>query len=94
MSGGETVAEFEVALARLKPGEITSSPVASRYGFHVIRLARRIEGRDLPFELVRDRIASYLGEAVRRRGLAQYVSRLAAKADLRGVEFPKPENYM
>lgn len=94
LSGGETVAEFEVALARLQPGEITSKPVESRYGYHVIRLARRLEGRDLPFELVRDRIAAYLGEAVRRRGLAQYVSRLASNADLRGIEFPKPENYM
>jgi peptidyl-prolyl cis-trans isomerase C len=60
----------------------------------VIRLARRVEGRQLPFDLVRARIADYLAERVRRRALSQYVAVLAAKADLRGVEFPRPENLM
>ena len=94
LSGGDTVPEFEKALARLSPGEITTKPVETRFGFHVIRLARRVEGRQLPFDLVRARIADHLAERVRRRALSQYVAVLAAKADLRGVEFARAENLM
>lgn len=94
LSGGDTVPEFETALEKLKEGEITGAPVESRYGFHVIRLDRRMHGRQLPFELVHERIRDYLREAVRRRGLAQYVSVLTAKAEIRGVEFQRPENMV
>ncbi len=94
LSGGETVAEFEAALARLAPGEITRAPVETRFGYHVVKLVRRIEGRDLPYHLVRERICAYLGEAVRRRALAQYVAVLAGRADLRGVDFERPANLM
>lgn len=33
----------------------------SRHGWHVLRLARRIEGRVLPFEAVQAKIAEMLG---------------------------------
>jgi peptidyl-prolyl cis-trans isomerase C len=53
---------------------------------HVVRLDRRIDGRDLPFELVRERIAEYLDEAVRHRALSQYVSVLAGSARVTGID--------
>jgi peptidyl-prolyl cis-trans isomerase C len=82
---GQTTAEFERALFALAAGAITEEPVATRYGLHVIRLDRKIEGRDLPFELVADRIADYLREAVRRRAGAQYVARLMSRAQITGI---------
>jgi peptidyl-prolyl cis-trans isomerase C len=87
---GDTIPEFEEALYRLSPGEMTQEPVESRYGFHIIRLDRRIDGRELPFELVRDRIAGYLAERSRRTAIAQYVARLAAMGDVSGVSLPTP----
>ena len=87
---GDTIPEFEEALYRLSPGEMTQEPVESRYGFHIIRLDRRIDGRELPFELVRDRIAGYLTERSRRTAIAQYVARLAAMSDVIGVSLPAP----
>lgn len=86
---GTTTAEFEKALFALQPGEMTAEPVETRYGFHVIRLRRRIEGRDLPFEAARDRIANYLAETVERRALAQYASILLQGAEVRGVDLAK-----
>ncbi|MGZ5865808.1 MAG: peptidylprolyl isomerase [Xanthobacteraceae bacterium] len=71
--------------SRLRRTIARSEPVATRYGFHVIRLDRRIEGRQLPFELVADRIADYLRENVERRAIAQYVARLASRAEIDGV---------
>lgn len=82
---GQTVPEFETALAALKVGEI-AAPFQSRYGFHIVQVERRIDGMELPFEAVADKIADYLGEAVERRALSQFVSVLAGRAEIVGVE--------
>jgi peptidyl-prolyl cis-trans isomerase C len=81
---GDTTLEFETALMSLASGEI-SSPVETRYGIHLIRLRRRIDGRQLPFEAVSERIESYLGEHVRRQAMAQYIALLIGRADIRGI---------
>ncbi len=88
---GQTTLEFEQALFDLEPGSIASEPVATRYGFHIIRLDRKIEGRDLPFVIVAGRIAEYLQESVQRRALAQYVARLAAAAQIEGIDLANAE---
>lgn len=87
---GDTVAEFDTALAAMQACEISAEPVESRYGFHIIRLDRRIEGRVLPFELVQDRIAIYLRERSTRQATAQYLALLAARTVIEGVELPAP----
>jgi peptidyl-prolyl cis-trans isomerase C len=83
---GSTVPEFETGMARLAPGEISRQPVETRFGFHVVRVERRIEGRDLPFELVHDRIAAYLHDAAAHRAQAQYIARLVSSADIKGLD--------
>jgi peptidyl-prolyl cis-trans isomerase C len=90
LTRGATTPEFETALLALRPGEISRAPVETRYGLHIIRLDRHIAGRELPFDLVRDRIAGYLADRSRRMAIAQFVARLAAAADLSGVELPTP----
>jgi len=49
ISRGQTVPEFEAALERMKPGEVAI--VETRYGFHIVRLDHRVEGKTLPFEM-------------------------------------------
>jgi peptidyl-prolyl cis-trans isomerase C len=86
LTRGQTTPEFEQALMVLKPGELCAEPVATRYGFHVIRLDRKHEDRMLPYEAVAGRIADYLRESVRRRADAQYIARLVTAARIEGVE--------
>lgn len=83
ISRGQTVPEFEAALERMKPGEVAI--VETRYGFHVVRLDHRVEGKTLPFEMARERIADYLVSSVEHRALAQYISILAGRAEIAGV---------
>ncbi|TAK48029.1 MAG: peptidylprolyl isomerase [Xanthobacteraceae bacterium] len=85
---GQTVAEFEAALAAMPAGTTSQAPVESRYGFHIIHLDRKIEGRQLPYEMVSDRIAAYLAASVRHRALAQYVGLLAGRAEISGIDLP------
>lgn len=88
LSPGDTAPEFEAALCAMAPGEITTEPVASRFGHHVIRLDRKIEGRQLPFERVQEQIADYLVDRARHTAIAQFVARLTARAEITGVDLP------
>jgi peptidyl-prolyl cis-trans isomerase C len=87
---GQTTPEFETALLELAPGTMTPAPVETRYGLHILRLERIIRGGELPFEVVRDRIALRLASRVRWIAAAQYVARLAARATIEGVALPAP----
>ena len=93
ISRGQTVPEFEQALAGLTPGTVSSQPIQTRYGFHVVRLDRKVEGEQLPFELVEARIAEYLNEACRRRAIAQYIAILAGEARVEGVALVSPDSH-
>ena len=76
LTKGSTVAEFERALTVMSDGELRKTPLETRFGFHVLRLDRRIAGRQLPFELVGDRIAAWLEEAsgdVRCRNISAFL---------------------
>ena len=90
---GQTTPQFEEAMLQLAPGEIGTEPVETRYGFHIIRLERKHEGRTLPYGLVADRIADYLVESVRRRAHAQYVARLASAAAIESVALDGAEAH-
>lgn len=83
---GQTTPEFEQALLALAPGDLCIEPVATRYGFHIIRLDRKHDGRTLPYEMVAGRISDYLNESVRRRADAQYVARLVSAAHIEGID--------
>ena len=93
ITAGQTTPEFEQALRALAPGALTEVPVATRYGVHIIRLDRKIEGRPLPFEWVHERIAAYLGERTRRTATAQYIARLVSRAEITGIELAGAEAH-
>lgn len=82
---GQTAPEFETFLFALEEGQICPVPIKSRYGVHVLRLDRRIDGRTLPFDAVHDKIAAYLEEADWRRGVRKFIGELAAHAKIDGT---------
>ncbi len=83
---GDTVPEFEKALFRLGPTGILREVVKTRHGFHIVAVDRRIPGKTLPFEAVREQIAERLKAGVEERALRQYVSILAGQAEVAGVD--------
>lgn len=86
ITNGQTAPEFEAALSRLAPGEYSRAPVATRYGYHIIKLHRREEGRQLPFSLVSEKIAEYLRSRAWNQAVHQYISILAGQADIQGID--------
>lgn len=82
---GQTVAEFEAALAHMVPGAVHPAPVESRYGFHLVFPAHRVEGQELPFEMVEAAIAGHLELTAWHMATRQYLSLLVGHAEIRGV---------
>lgn len=82
---GDLAPEIEAAFGGLAVGEISPEPVRSRFGWHILRLDRRIEGRRLPFEQARDRLQLHLESRAWVAAAVQYVSDLAARARSRGI---------
>jgi len=84
---GDVVGEIEQALSALQPGQVLSQPVRSRFGWHVLKLDRRIEGRELPFDYVEDKIRLHLESRAWTAAATRYVSDLAERARSLGVAF-------
>jgi len=85
LSRGESVPEFEREVFGAGEG-LLPRLVNTRYGFHIVAIDGRVEGRQLPFESVREAIALRLAAAVAERALQQYVQVLAAQARIEGVD--------
>lgn len=83
---GSTVPEFENALKRAKEAGLLSTPVASRYGYHLIDISRIIPGELLPFDMVKDRIAAWLEASSWSKAIQQYIVILAGKSHITGIE--------
>lgn len=82
---GDVDPVFETYLMSLGEGEICGQVVETKFGFHVIRLARKLPGRELPFEHVRERIAQYLEDRAWATAVRQYMSILAGRTRIEGV---------
>lgn len=91
VSRGQTVPEFEAALHTLDEGSVSGKPVETDFGVHVIRLHRRIEGAQLPFEMVREKIRLYLEERAKRDAYYSYVRWLSAHARIAGFNLETGE---
>ena len=83
---GDTVPEFEAALREMKEGEVTSEPVLTRHGWHVIRMDAIAEGAVLPFDTVRSKIADAMEKAAWARSAREFADRLVTSARISGAE--------
>jgi peptidyl-prolyl cis-trans isomerase C len=84
---GDCVPEFESALRELTLGQISASPVRSRFGWHIIRLDACAKGQVLPYAAVRARLAEAAEKAAWTRAAHDFAEALMAAADVKGVDF-------
>ena len=86
VSRGDTNPELQKALSLMEEGTIAPQPIASRHGFHLLRLDRKALGRTLPLEQVEPWIRDHLRKSSRRRAIAQYLQLLAGQARIEGFD--------
>lgn len=89
---GQTSPIFEAAMFQMNDGEISSEPLATEFGYHVIRVDKRLEGELLPFSAVRQEIADDLRRQSWQRAFSQYGQVLAGQADIKGFEFKQADS--
>lgn len=82
---GELMPSVQAGLEALADGATGREPVRSRFGWHVLRLQRRIAGHVLPFEMARGKIADMLEARSWSVAAARYVAELAARNNIEGV---------
>ena len=82
---GELVSEVQAGLEALASGTTGREPIRSRFGWHILRLHRRIPGQTMPFDMARDRIADMLEARSWSVEAARYVAGLAARNRIEGV---------
>lgn len=70
---GDSVPEFEKAVLDSELLGVLPDLVATRFGFHVVLVARRIPGRMLPFEEAREQVTAYLRARATERAIGEYV---------------------
>lgn len=70
------VPAFWDAVAALKPGEITKTPVETEYGWHVVQVEDRRPVQPPPFDSVRDQLYNQLSRQV----IADQLEKLRGKA--------------
>jgi peptidyl-prolyl cis-trans isomerase C len=86
LARGQAVPEFERALFALQAGETAARLVETRFGLHIVRVRHKVEGVQLPFELVKESIARFLTDYAKNKATRQYLEILIGQMDIRGVE--------
>jgi len=85
LTAGDTVPEFDSALALMPEGSLSETPVETRFGFHIIRLDARARGAVLPFASVEAQLRVAQEKAAWVRDARAFVQGLADGADVTGV---------
>lgn len=87
---GQLVPEYEKAAMALKPGEITSEPVKTAFGYHIIRNDAKEASTMIPFDQVKDRIIASLNDQKAMAAQEKYLQGLEKAANVKYfVEMPK-----
>lgn len=82
---GETVPEFERQVFMLAPG-LAGLTVETRYGHHVVLVDEVVRGEALSFADAQPKIAAYLETQARQNAIHQYLTQLAERYGVRGME--------
>jgi peptidyl-prolyl cis-trans isomerase C len=70
---GDMVSEFEQAVLEGERLGVLPDLVTTRFGFHVVLIARRIPGRLVPYEQARGAVAALLRRRGTERAIGEYV---------------------
>ncbi|MBW8036060.1 MAG: hypothetical protein FVQ79_10625 [Planctomycetes bacterium] len=77
--------EIAEAVFSLIPGEV-AEPIKMPYGYHIVKVTDRKEGKQIPYDRARDGIVKWLGGEKKRGFSTQYVAYLLSNAR---IEWPR-----
>ena len=86
LSPGQSVPEFDALVFLLDEGELAGRLLETRFGYHIVQVLRRIEGKAIAYEAVQAQIADRLSRAAWQRAVHQYLHLLVGRAEIDGVQ--------
>ena len=89
-SKGQMVPAFSTAVWALDTGKITTKPVKTQFGYHVIYLEGKSDAKPTPYERVKDKIIASLKQKQFSTKIAEVAKELKSKAKI--VDFSKEAN--
>ena len=90
----EVVPEFGRAVFDFPQMGLLPRLVETRHGLHIVRVTARHAGDQLPFEDVRESIASALHACNQDTAWRQYVRRLVSQANISGIDLPQERELL
>lgn len=94
LSRGDCVPEFDKVVFTLSAGQLYSRLLETRFGLHIVRVVRRVEGNLLPLETVKPRIQQALAIAAQDVAWRQYLQLLIGKASISGIELEGADSLL
>lgn len=85
LSRGQTTVEFERQVFPLPEG-LSNRPIETRYGYHVIDVQKKIEGDQMPYEAVENKVSNYLNEKAQRKAISEFIRGLIEQAEISGFD--------
>ncbi|MBR5817779.1 MAG: peptidylprolyl isomerase [Clostridia bacterium] len=73
---GQMVPEFDEAVFKMEAGEITSSPVKTQFGYHLIKLIAKNDAEEMPFASIAGEIKGALLQEKRRAAYDSKINQL------------------
>ena len=73
---GQMVPEFDTAVFELEVGKMTSSPVKTQFGYHLIRLNSKSEASPMPFEQIAPQLTDMVLGEKRREAYEKKINQL------------------
>ena len=73
---GQMVAEFDAAVFAMAEGEISSSPVKTQFGYHLIKLNAKKEAAPMEYDAIKDEIKDALLNEKRRAAYTSKINQL------------------
>ena len=75
-SKGQMVPEFEKAASSMNIGDVSSVPVRTEFGYHIIKVTDKKKGPVIEFEKIKDMISQKLSGGKQKEAFEQYIAEL------------------
>ncbi len=75
-SKGQMVPEFEKAASIMNIGDVSSAPVRTEFGYHIIKVTDKKKGPVIEFEKIKDMISQKLSGGKQKEAFEQYIAEL------------------
>lgn len=73
---GQMVPEFDVAVFEMNVGEITSEPVKTQFGYHLIKLNEKNEAKVTPLDEIREELKNVLLDEKKQKAYESKINQL------------------